>query len=63
LVIVTANIVSSSPILASLIMDMIRSSKTSVLTTAKQRNIPEVGILQNTNDDKSNFIGKMKKYK
>jgi hypothetical protein len=38
---VTANIVPSSPILVALMMDAIRSSETSVLTRATQRNIPE----------------------
>jgi hypothetical protein len=42
---VTANVVSSSPILVTLIMDAMRSSETLVLTTATWRNIPEDGIL------------------
>jgi hypothetical protein len=42
---VTTNIVPSSLILVILMMGAIRSSKTSVLTRATRRHIPEVGIL------------------
>jgi hypothetical protein len=38
---VTANVVPSSPILLTLMMEALRSSHTSVLTTATGRNIPE----------------------
>jgi hypothetical protein len=41
---VTAN-VSSSLILVTLMMEAIRSSESSVLTTVTQRNIPEDGVL------------------
>jgi hypothetical protein len=42
---VTANVLPSSHILVTLMMDPIRSSGTSVLTTATRRSVPEYGIL------------------
>jgi hypothetical protein len=42
---VTANVVPSSQILVTLMMEALRSSKSSVLRTATWRHIPEDGIL------------------
>jgi hypothetical protein len=42
----TANVVPSSLILLNLVMEAIRSSETSVLTTPTQGHIPEDGFIQ-----------------
>jgi heme O synthase-like polyprenyltransferase len=45
LLLVASNVVPSSPILVTLMMEALRYSKTSVLTRSTRRNITEVGIL------------------
>jgi hypothetical protein len=45
LLLVKANVVLSSPIVVTLIMEEMRSSETAILTTATWCNIPEDGML------------------
>jgi hypothetical protein len=49
LLIVTGNVVPSSPIIVSLMVEKIRSSETPVLTRATLRNVPEDGIFHGKN--------------
>jgi hypothetical protein len=42
---ITANVIPTSPILVTLMMEELRSSETSFLTRPIRRNIPEYGIL------------------
>jgi hypothetical protein len=45
--IITTNIVPSSPILVTLMRVALRSTEMTILTTATRRNMPDNGILQN----------------
>jgi hypothetical protein len=56
---ITANVVPSSQILVALMMEVLRSSETSVLTRATRRNIPKYGILHAVPDSINNILGKV----
>jgi hypothetical protein len=47
---VTANVVPSSPILVTLIMEALSSSETSVLTRVTLPNVPEDAVLHSQNN-------------
>jgi hypothetical protein len=48
---VNTNVVPTSPILVTLILEALRSSETSILTRATRRYIPENGILHSDSRD------------
>jgi hypothetical protein len=49
---VTANVVPSSPILVTLMMEATRSTETSIFTEVTQRNVPEEGIFHSHRREK-----------
>jgi hypothetical protein len=58
---VTANVVSSSPILVTLMLEVLSSSETSVLTRATRHNIPEEAIIHNhRRENLKSYINKSK---
>jgi hypothetical protein len=53
---VTANVVHSSPIFVTLIVEAVRSSETSVLTRATWRSIPEDVIIHSRRENLKSYI-------
>jgi hypothetical protein len=56
--IITANIVPSSPILVTLMVEALSSCETSVLTRVPRRNIPDDGIIEMCHSYRKPVFGK-----